>query len=186
MMERSSAFDPSTLTPELNAVTNELRNESDRGAAIVGVEYLHQLVKQLVCAHMVEERKLVGKLLEYPGALCTASSQIELAFALGWIGPQMYGDLTVARGIRNRFSHSHTRLSFGDAGISQECGRFKALAFSKPYRLRKPKDQFLFALLMLMLQLTELRQRTRTPAKGIDPPVHRFDGPPRTPGSLPD
>jgi len=159
-----------------NTVISELRKESDRGAALVGVEYLDRLVEDLARAQMIGDHKHSDKLLAYPGVLNTAASRADLAFALGWIGPQIYRDLATARKIRNKFAHSHKSLHFDDPEVSQRCKAFEALKFARPYRMRKSRDQFLFEVLMLALQLTALRRQAKRPEMGADPPVNSFAG----------
>jgi DNA-binding MltR family transcriptional regulator len=173
MASETRAFDLPSFISESNAVIGELRKESDRGAALVGVEYIHQLVERLVYAHAIDDPRHLKRLLKYPGALVTAASRIDLAYALGWIGEQVFHDLGVAREIRNLFAHSPSSLSFEDEPLREKCGRLKALAFSRPYRVRKARDQFLFGMLMLALQLTELLRLAKAPNKGVDPPITR-------------
>jgi len=125
---------------------------------------------------MIDDQKHSNKILEYPGSLSTAASRTDLVFALGWIGPQIYKDLTTARNIRNKFAHSHKSLHFDDPEISLMCKAFQALKFARPYRMRKSRDQFLFGTLMLTLQLTGLRQKAERPEIGVDPAVHSWPG----------
>lgn len=162
-----------------NAVIRELRTESDRGAALVGAAYLDQLLKDLSRARMVDDRKLIERLLTYPGPLSTTASLEDHALAVGWIGPQVYGDLGLARRIRNQFAHSHKSLRFDDPKISEMCGKFAGLEFARPYRMRKSRDQFLYGMLVLVLQLTELRRQAQKPQQGVDPPIRRVPGPPK-------
>ena len=160
---------PVPLAPfieDLNDFTNGLRSESDRGAALVGMAYLDELIHHVIGQHMIDEPKRVKELLDYPGPLSTAASKIDLAYTLGWIGPQVRDDLCIIRKIRNEFAHSHKTLTFDDPAISRLCGKLKALEF---VGLR-------FAVMALTLQLAELYKLTPKPSRGVDVPVRSIPG----------
>jgi hypothetical protein len=159
------AVSAAEVAVEANAFLIGLRAESDRGAALVGVAYLDELVEQLVRASTIDD-KVLSRLRE--------NARVDLAYALGWIGPEMYSDLGTARKIRNLFAHSHKSLHFDDNEIGQLCGAFKGLKYSGPYRLRCQRDQFMLAILFLTLQLTQLCRHAHKPVQVADPPVQRY------------
>jgi hypothetical protein len=81
---------------EANAFMNQLVGESDRGAALVGIAYLDELLARLFRARMLTEKTSEG-LLEGFAPLSTFSSRIDVAYCLGWIGPETYRDLHLLR-----------------------------------------------------------------------------------------
>jgi hypothetical protein len=90
---------PLGLTEELSRVLREgvafgeqLEKESDRGAALVGLAFLDELLKRLFEAKM-HTGKITKNLLDYPGALSTASARTDVAYSIGWIGAKTYRDL---------------------------------------------------------------------------------------------
>jgi DNA-binding MltR family transcriptional regulator len=160
-----------------NTVLEQLRSESDRGAALIGMAYLDNLLEKLVRARMIDEEKHLDQLLDYPGPLCTANARTALAYALGWIGPQNLKDLSTVRRIRNKFAHSCSGLPFeSDQGIIQLCRNLKAAEFAG-YRLRLSRDRFFISVVFLGLQLTELCRKSQKPSVGTDPPIHKLSEP---------
>src|SRR5260370_4867992 len=154
---------------QANAVLEQLRSESDRGAALVGLAYLDELLEKLVQARMIEDEKHLNKLLQSP--LFTSNARADLAYALGWLGPQIFGDLSTLRKIRNKFAHSYEGLHFEDAEIGQLCRNLKVVGFVAGYRLRRNRDRFLVSVGFLWLQLTELCCGSSHPPRGTDPPI---------------
>jgi DNA-binding MltR family transcriptional regulator len=75
---------------EVNAMTVELNKESDRGAVLVGVAYLDELLTRLFRKKMLLSKKLSEELLEGFGPLSGLSARTKVAYALGWIGPETY------------------------------------------------------------------------------------------------
>jgi DNA-binding MltR family transcriptional regulator len=105
---------------EANAWAKKLLEETDRGAALITVAYLDRRLEDLIRAGMAEGNeaaKAAEKLLKYPGFLSTFASRIDLAYALGWIGPQVYADLTKIRKIRNEFAHPLETITFDDQAV---------------------------------------------------------------------
>jgi hypothetical protein len=95
-----------------NVFAAELKNESDRGAALIACDYLDHLMETFIDSKMNHNKtmgprptRISDKLLKYPGPLSTAASRVDLAHVLGWIGPDMYADLSIVRKVRNRFAH---------------------------------------------------------------------------------
>lgn len=123
-----------------NAFMKELQKESDRGAALVGNDYLDHLMKKFLEARMNQgktgataqdrPKRISEKLLKYPGPLSTAASRVDLAHVLGWIGPKMYADLVIIRNIRNKFAHFHRALDFNDKKIGDLCSGLWGLTAS--------------------------------------------------------
>jgi hypothetical protein len=162
---------------EANVFTRPLQDESDRGAALVGLAYLEELLARLIRAKMLDDG-ITKKLFEYPSALNTAHARLDLAHALGWIGPETYKDLDTVRKIRNKFAHAHQARNFQDKDIAQLCGNLltphACRIGLKPARVKKPRDQFLFAVMMLVLRLEFLHREAKAPSAGFDPPIGQF------------
>ncbi len=103
---------------------------------------------------------------------------MDLAHALGWIGPETYKDLATVRKIRNKFAHTHQVRRFHDQDIARICGNLltpRACRIGlRPARLKNAKDQFFFAVMMLVLRLEFLRCEASAPPVGFDPPIEQF------------
>jgi DNA-binding MltR family transcriptional regulator len=141
----------------------QLESESDRGAALVGLAFLDELLKRLFEAKM-HVGKITKKLLEYPGALSTASARSDVAISLGWIGAKTYRDLVTLRQIRNKFAHAHEPMKFADAPIQKLCaklnlreGKMKGLFHTTERR------QFMWAAASVAFRLEFYRQTAKRP-----------------------
>jgi hypothetical protein len=156
---------------EANAFMNQLVGESDRGAALVGIAYLDELLARLFRARMLTEKTSEG-LLEGFAPLSTFSSRIDVAYCLGWIGPETYRDLHLLRKVRNDFAHTHEPVTFSSAKIQARC-RELGTPGVLPNGVRT-RDRFHFAAVMLALRLEFHRRGSKTPAPGWDPPVEQF------------
>jgi mannitol operon repressor len=171
---------------EANAWAKELFNESDRGAVLIGCAYLERLVEDLLSARMIAGDS-VRRLLKNPGPLSTFSSQTDLAYVLGWIGPQMFADLSAIRVMRNDFAHGLRQgkkkqtvliVSFKSPSIRDRCNNLRARKFfntpgsKAQFEIKDAKSQFMFAVLCLVLQLSKLVREANRPGPGADPPVN--------------
>lgn len=167
-----------------NVLLEELRGESDRGAALIGAAYLDFLMESLFESRMNQaktldtgdkKKKLTEKLLKYPGALSTAASRVDLAHGLGWIGQRMYADLVNIKHIRNKFAHSHGALRFNDREIGGLCESLHSLPVRGSYRLAGNRDKFLVGVCFLTMQITHLTASSQKADLGPDPQVGLID-----------
>jgi hypothetical protein len=153
---------------EANEFISGLKSETDRGAALVGIAFLEDLFERLVQAHTINDA-CAQRLLERQ--LYSFSAKYSVAYALGWIGPQIKDDIHDLCEIRNKFAHSHERLSFDNTEVSKLCAGLRALKFTNA-RVVRPKDQFFLVVLFITMQLWELCRSASRPSAGADPPVH--------------
>jgi hypothetical protein len=105
----------------------ELRHESDRGAAIVGVAYLDDLIRQCICAYLKLGTGLADELAGDKNPLAplgTFASRVVAAHALGLVRDNERKPLKTIRLIRNRFAHD-LGLTFEQAPISGLCATLK-------------------------------------------------------------
>jgi DNA-binding MltR family transcriptional regulator len=166
-------FDPSEMqafADEANTFTKQLMEESDRGAALVGLAYLDELLKRLCEAKMLAS-KATKALLNYPGALSTAAARTDLAYSIGWIGPETYQDLVTLRRIRNKFAHAHEVVTFSDESVQKLCSELISPRALLPARFPKDRDKFLITAQTLVMRLEYFRQLSKTPRPGRDPPL---------------
>jgi hypothetical protein len=102
---------------------NLLREEPDRGAVIVGAEFLSQLLARLVIAACADP-KYAEKDLFGNGAHSIASSlssRLAICRAMGMIGPDLFNQLTRIRKIRNDAAHSWDSFSFENSSTREHC-----------------------------------------------------------------
>jgi len=177
-MQDAQSFDVSKMkafADEANVFSKQLMGESDRGAALVGAAYLDELLARLFKAKLFDQ-KISEELLSGYGPLSSFSARINMAYCLGWIGPETYRDLNLLRKIRNEFAHAHAPVTFAHPGVLSRCDELELPKRAiHPGRLAKTRDKFLFAALMLALRLEYYRRDSQEPAAGWDPPVVRHD-----------
>lgn len=156
---------------QANAMLDSWRAESDRGAALVAAAFLDDLIEELVRARMVPLKKVQERLLGYPGSLANGSARLDLAYALGWIGPEAYSDLSTLRRIRNHFAHSPRNSSFDEDKTRDLCKNLTVpgvTGWSFP-----GKDRFLVAALLQGLRLSQAIERSVEPGEAVDEPIVR-------------
>jgi hypothetical protein len=155
------------------AFGDQLEQESDRGAALVGLAFLDELLKRLFEAKM-RTGKMSKNLLKYPGALSTASARSDVAYSLGWIGAKTHRDLVTLRQIRNRFAHAHEAVKFTDVGIKALCAKLELgeVPVAIKGRFEPPeREQFMWAAGRIAFRLEFYRQTaTLTLAASDGPP----------------
>lgn len=92
--------------------------ESDRGAAMIAAAYLDVASEGFIRSKVVVS-DAAEKLFAYRGPLGDFSGRIEVAYALGWLDPELRSDLHIIRDIRNDFAHDPNHLlAFTDPSIS--------------------------------------------------------------------
>ncbi len=104
----------------------EIENQSDRGAAIVGAAWLDEELIAAIKTKFIEDEKPTKNLFNGTGPLSSFSSKIELAYLLGIVNKNHYSDLHKIRKIRNEFAHEITSkeietLNFSSAAIEHRC-----------------------------------------------------------------
>lgn len=162
---------PKEVVDRAKIFLEQFSSESDRGAALIALAYLDDLLEELIRKRMLNEKGHVDRLLEYPGPLATSNARADLAYALGWIGAQIHGDLSVIRKIRNNVAHTYEGFDFEkDNRTADLCKKLQAADFAG-VKLWKSRDRFLMSAAFLGLQLDKLCRESETPSKVIDPPI---------------
>ncbi len=133
------------------AFVSELRNESDRGAALVGAAVIDSRLQRLLASHLVADAEAQAIVTEdSPSApLGTFSARIQTCYALGLITAGERNECNIIRGVRNKFSHRLHGLKFSDQSIADRCGNLKALGKGGV----TPRQNFIDATLMLCMVL---------------------------------
>jgi len=112
----------------------ELAQQSDRGAAIMGAAFLDDEIAGLLAFFMdpkrLDSKRKKESALEYQifhgtGPLSSFAARINLAFALGYIDESEYWDLHIVREIRNEFAHFSYKLDFSTPEIHGLCRALK-------------------------------------------------------------
>ena len=108
------------------AFFNELKSESDRGAAILAAVWIEELLTQKIKNLFSKGNSKARKnLIHNNGPLSSFSSQINAAYCLGWLEQDTYHDINLVRKIRNTFAHHLHGISLETAKIKDLINRFK-------------------------------------------------------------
>ena len=95
-----------------SAFFEELKDESDRGTAILYAAWIDHLLGQKLRLHFSKgNAEQQDKLFEGNGAFHAFSSKVTAAFCLGWLDPDVRHDIDLIRKIRNLFAHQIHGLS---------------------------------------------------------------------------
>lgn len=99
---------------------NQLSQESDRGAALVGAAFLDHLLAALIEGFLIDDRKSLKDVLEgHFAPLSSLASRISMAFSLGLISEDEQHDLDLIRKVRNVFAHELTSSAFSAGKIEE-------------------------------------------------------------------
>lgn len=130
------------MTPpnKIAAVAEELKEQTDRGAAIIAVALLDELLAKAIVGRLLVPNRTKKALFGAYKPLSTFSAKIDLAFALGLIHENAHRDLTLMREIRNEFAHSIDPVHFNDERIAKKCKRL--LLEEKALAAIGPKDKY--------------------------------------------
>ncbi|EXI66040.1 MAG: hypothetical protein AW08_02779 [Candidatus Accumulibacter adjunctus] len=116
------------------ALIEELANQSDRGAAIVGAAWVEEAIAYSLHEVLEKDDRSWKRLFGPAAPLSTFSAKIDLARLLGLMTDTIRTDLHVIRDIRNEFAHqiahrkTHDNLSFRSQHLQDKCLALKCVA----------------------------------------------------------
>lgn len=113
-------------------VIKEIREQSDRAAAILAVSFLEDRLAALLQAWLVDEPNIVSKMFSGSGPLATFSAKIDMGLLLGILEKSRHRELHLIRDIRNKFAHGLEALTFETPRIRDQCENFSPPTFSEP------------------------------------------------------
>lgn len=133
-------------------LVEEINDQSDRGAAIVGAAWLEESMSAALESYLHSHPKSWERLFGGNGPLGTFSAKIDLSRLLGLITDVIWSDLHILRDIRNQFAHQvvhkadQSRLSFNTPHIRDKC---LALQCVKHEQVAEPRTAFVRACAIL-------------------------------------
>ena len=114
--------------PSQRAIVDELEQQTDRGAAIIGAAFVESLLRQSLESRLrlqtSLERRTAKGLFGTMGPLSSFSAKIDLGVLLGLYPEGVRGDLHRLRDVRNQFAHEHEPRDFAHPRISEICAKF--------------------------------------------------------------
>lgn len=132
-----------------------------RTEAIVGAEYIDELLKGLLRAFFIDDEKSVADVLEYQGPIGTFSARIDLAFLIGLISENERRTLNLIRKIRNKFSHFSRHIDFEVSPVKDWCldldemPKTAKAIFGKHIDFSDPATRFIVTVICLVLIFNE-------------------------------
>jgi DNA-binding MltR family transcriptional regulator len=120
------------MNPTHGPVIKEIREQSDRAAAILAVSFLEDRLAALLQAWLVDEPNIISKMFGGSGPLATFSAKIDMALLLGVLEKSRHRELHLIRDIRNKFAHGLEALTFETPRIRDQCENFSPPVFSDP------------------------------------------------------
>jgi len=138
----------------------ELRGETDRTIAIIGISWLDSLLETCLRLHLRESgsgdentdratKKLLDEVFNPEGPLGSFSAKCKMSYLLGIVGPITLTDLKIINDIRREFAHyvkvetPHRKmemLSFLTNTISNKAGNLKSRTSLRVMVKQRPND----------------------------------------------
>jgi hypothetical protein len=114
--------------PSQRPIVEELEQQTDRGAAIIGAALVENLLRRALESRMrlgtpLEKRTARG-LFGTMGPLSSFSAKIDLGLLLGLYPEDVRGDLHRIRDVRNQFAHDEAPRDFVYPKIAEHCAKF--------------------------------------------------------------
>ncbi len=163
---------PGEMQKHLETVTTLLKNESGRGAILVGVAYLEEVLAEVIAAH-VRVHDWDKELFTMDGPVGTFSAKIKMAGALGMVTPEEAKTLDALREVRNSAAHFDRKFDAGFAVDFDNDRVIRRLEASPLYAKvidgsRRTAFMLLIAELSVRLhfRITEAAKVTRPEAEG--------------------
>ena len=135
-----------------------------RTEAIVGAEYVDELLEALLRAFFIDDDKSATDVFDNRGPIGTFGARIDLAFLLGLISENERRMLDFIRKIRNEFSHSSKYIDFETSQVKNWClnlfemSKTAKAIFGKPIDFGDPETRFIFTVICLVLIFEERKK----------------------------
>lgn len=148
---------------QLLQILNELKTETDRGAALIGAAILDKMLVLSLLGRLAKAPELHDEWFYNEGAVFgTLSDRTKAARALGVVGPKTEADIDIIRTIRNQFAHALVPVSFTDTAIAAQCEKLGAEPHPYWPELSEPRRRFQARCIGLITELSTVGQRDLT------------------------
>ena len=110
---------------EWSGFFDELKSESERGAAILASVWIESLLERKLRIQFAKgNSETRRKLFDLNGPFSAFSSKTLVAHALGWIDSEVFHDINLVRKIRNVFAHELHGTDFDYPKVSRLIDKF--------------------------------------------------------------
>ncbi|VXC04643.1 hypothetical protein [Massilia sp. 9I] len=153
----------------MQVVVQELKNQSDRGVAIVGGAWVEEGLLGMLEAAFQPDPTVWKRAIGNYGPLSTFAAKIDMAHLLRMVSPQIYSDLNAIRSIRNAFAHdvahkkTQEQLSFSANDIKDKCLALRCVSHEK---WPNPRHAFIRACAMLCADFEAMQTFVQIPHLG--------------------
>ena len=138
---------------EFKDFLNALNKESERGAVLIAVAMLDDLLQRSISAFLLDHPDTKRLLEGFNAPLGTFSARTLAAFSLGAISEGEYRECERVRKVRNEFAHA-IHASFNDQNIKDMCANLEFSAKDYGTVRVDARGQFTTAAVSLILNLT--------------------------------
>lgn len=154
---------------EVASYQSLLRQESDRGVALMAGAFVENALWVCICSRIVDPGEKIRKVwFEGPTApFATFSAKITLGRALGIYGSGMEKRLTLIKNIRNQFAHSARPLTFENSTVTTACKQLTPEG--EKYERLRGRQIYISATLALALAQVLAMDARRHAGKEINP-----------------
>ncbi|HLY40503.1 MAG TPA: hypothetical protein VKR52_04775 [Terracidiphilus sp.] len=130
-----------------------LNEESDRGAALIALAMIDDLLEQAILAFLIDDRESKRLLEGFNAPLGTFSTRTLAAYSLGLISEREFNECNKLRKVRNEFAHN-VHQTFDDERVKEICATLNFSIKDEPDNKLPPKSQYTTAAICLILNLT--------------------------------
>lgn len=142
-----------SIDAELAAIVGEIREQTDRGAAILAASILSTYLERAILTKLTPtSNRRREKLFRGFGPLSNLSARIEIAYSLGLFDEPTYNRLNAIKEIRNEFAHSIEPMTFETDAIKKLS---KKLIFVTNPPILDDRTKYLDAVAEFICVLTE-------------------------------
>ena len=145
---------------ELEELYKEFSSESDIVLPVLAGSYIDKMMRELLLNKLSKGNTSKQLLTPGKGRLSEYQIKADLLYCLEIISKEIYQDITRIGEIRNKFAHSHEKLSFTTKQIVEEINKLKSPRDKHADRVSKLKSNpertdFVLAVSSIIVKLNE-------------------------------
>ena len=138
---------PADAAAEIATFRVALKEESDRGCALIVASYIDVSLEALLNAAFTGSRKIKEGLLGTARPIGTFSARIDIGYCVGLLPERVYRDLHLIRKIRNEFAHAPVATTFQTPEVKLRCGELSCVIFEPEQGLMHARRRFVMSAL---------------------------------------
>jgi DNA-binding MltR family transcriptional regulator len=168
-----------------NQMAEALKAETHRGRACVGDALLDELFKEMFRKRLAGTKSEIDEVLGDGQLLGNHGGRLKLAYLLGWIGSETYGECRAIHKIRNRMAHNLDVDLFDHSAVRDLIDGLKSprhLTIGTKHgirrvNLKRREDKFLVAVQMSVLRCWWFIDHGTQLEAATDPSINRLPKP---------